>query len=169
MKERRTVNTTKNIKKVNQNKNPSQSSSFCFLLLTNLLDLKQRERLAMTDIAAIANLGLEFDNRDFVCLTVFKYLGGDLHTGDKGRANLDFRAIRFGYEHGFKRHRLTRFEIQFFNLDFLALLDEVLLTASGNNCVHKLLAAQAPLTLALPLPKGEIKRGFRGLTHAFHE
>lgn len=99
----------------------------------------------MADVAAIANLGLVLDNGDLVSAAVFDNLGGHLNAGDKGGTDLDFRTVRFGDEEGVKGQRLARFELKLFNLELFALVDEVLLAASRNHCVHKLWAAEAPL------------------------
>lgn len=114
-----------------------------FLLGTDLFNFEQGERLTMTDITAVANLALVLDNGDLVGLTVLKHLGGYLYASDERSTNLDFRAVRFGNEHGVESQGLAWLKLKLFNLELFAGMDKVLLSTSGNNCVHRQWAAQA--------------------------
>lgn len=125
-------------------------------MLTDLFDLNFGKWLTVTHVAAVAHLALELNHRDLVGATVRDDRDLTRATRHERRAHLHLLSRFIGDHQTIEREAGARFEIELFDLELLALGDEVLLAAGCNDCVHNdgKLAAQAP------------QRGLFGLTQA---
>lgn len=106
------------------------------ILLRDRFNDDLRVWLAMTDVAAIANLWFVLDDRDLFTTAVLDNLRGDLTSRHDWRTNLHACAVVTRDEHRFEGESLALLHVDFFHGEGLAFRDEVLLATTCDYCVH---------------------------------